>query len=390
MYSNTRFSELLKPLRTGSFERLVNKHATDFHCKGFSSWQHLCVMLFSHLSHARSLREVEAGFNQHASAHYHLGCRAVRRSTLSDANNRRDPAVFRELAQTLMASVHRKIRKSFKHRLYLLDSSPTHLAGHGYDAWTEKTRVRSNQGLKLHMVIQGDANIPVFTSLTPPNVTDVEVGREIAIEPGATYVFDKGYCDYNWWLRFTRQRAYFVTRFKHNAALVVTEKRAPEGENILSDEVVCFKNRHPGGQRINAHYATALRRISVEREDGKKPLVIATNDFERSAEEIAALYKQRWDIELFFKWLKQHLKLKRFVGKSERSVKTQIYIAIIAYLLLYLARSNRLFAHAPDLHLLLAELRTGLFQRPETDYAVAKRRREKHQELARCQAQMAL
>jgi IS4 transposase len=390
MFSNTRFAELLKPLRGLSFSRLVDKHRADFHCKGFSSWQHLCVMLFAHLGHARSLREVEVGFNQASGAHYHLGCSPVRRSTLADANAKRNPELFREVTEALMAGVHRGLRKELKHQLYLMDASHIQLIGHGYDAWTEASRVRSNQGLKLHLMLQGDASTPVFTQLTPPNVNDIDVARNLTIEPGATYVFDKGYTDYNWWHRFSEQGACFVTRFKYNAALTVVATHTVSGEAILSDETVQFTHRHPSAQRINRHYATPLRRIRVQREAGAKPLIIATNDFERSAEEIAALYKQRWRIELFFKWIKQHLKIKRFLGKSLTSVTTQLYTALIAYLLLYLARAREMFAHAPDLHLLLAELRTGLFQRPETEYAIAKRRRRRIEEIIRKQGQLAL
>ncbi|TCS33248.1 IS4 family transposase [Reinekea marinisedimentorum] len=227
----------------------------------------------------------------------------------------------------------------------------------------------------------------MHASITPANINDINVGRTLPIETGATYVFDKGYYDYNWWFKLDQAESYFVTRFKHNAGLNQLKTRSltqkDEDYGILNDEVVAFKNRRPGGGRINHYHGTALRRVTVSRPDKTKDLVIATNDFQRSAQEIAELYKKRWGIELFFKWLKQNLKIKRFLGRSENAVRLQIFTAIITYLLAYL--SHRRSNTHQSLTLWLVELREGLFLRKDTAYATEKRRRQEVQELARTQ-----
>ena len=181
-----------------------------------------------------------------------------------------------------------------------------------------------------------------------------------------SHVFDKGYCDYGWWWRIQQSGARFVTRFKRNANVVVQHARpipkAARGA-ILRDEIVRFGNKHPRGGRRNP-YTAALRRIEVARA-GKAPLVLATNDLKSSALTIAARYQARWQIELFFKWIKQHLRIKRFLGRSERAVRIQILTALIAYLLLALyARANGV---KHSLWMLLGELRSTLFQRPDTE-----------------------
>jgi putative transposase len=196
----------------------------------------------------------------------------------------------------------------------------------------------------------------------------------VPIEPGATYVFDKAYVDYNWWHDIHTQGAYFVTRFKRNAALRVKTDREvpPEAASIvLKDQIVQFAHRRQGGGRHN-RYEGELRRVEVARE-GDTPLVFATNDLESTASEIAQLYKDRWQVELFFKWIKQHLNIKRLCGRSENAVRIQVLTALISYLLLTLYKQ----AHGVKKSLwdLLAELRSTLFQRPSVEAAQYQRRR---------------
>lgn len=274
MYTNTRFGELMKGIPRGMFERLAKKHQADKYSKGLRCWDQFAAMLYGQVTGSRSLRDLELSFNSHEGHHYHLGARTIRRSTLADANNKRDVAVYGKI--------------------------------------------------------------------TPSNVPDLNDARQMKIEAGATYVFDKGYYDFN------------------------------------SDEAVRFKNRRPGGGRIN-EYINPLRRVTLYREDHDTPLVLLTNDFNRSAEEVAALYKQRWQIELFFKWLKQNLKIKRFLGRSENAVKPQIYIEIIAYVLLWLYRKAEGMGRSlTDCARLLA---AGAFQRPASEYRMWKRRRQQRKEL---------
>lgn len=386
MYSMTRFGELMKGLPRCRFERAVKDFGSDKHSKGFRSWDQLLAMLYAQYSGSRSLRELEAGFNTQAIHHYHLGSREIKRSTLADANNKRSCELFSYLCNQLFQQANRKLKRELKELLYLIDSTPIPLKGLGYDEWTIAHRNDRTQGLKVHMALASSGAVPVYQQITPPNVNDVEIGREIALEPGATYVFDKGYCDYNWWYQIEQQGALFVTRFKKNAGLEEVEQRmlpADEESLVLEDAIVRFKNRRPGGHRVNHYHGTSLRRVVIDRADKQTPLILATNDFERSAEEIGELYRQRWEIELFFKWLKQNLKIKKFLGHSENAVKVQIYTALIAYMLVQLYRQRN--GIKESLYLCLVILRTGLFQRPDTERVVKERRRKRWHDINKIQ-----
>ena len=378
MYTNTRFGELMKGIPRGMFERLAKKHQADKYSKGFRCWDQFAAMLYGQVTGSQSLRDLELSFNSHERHHYHLGARTIRRSTLADANNKRDVALYESLCQQLLLRARGQLKAQVSDMLYLLDSTPIPLKGLGYGDWAANGH--RTPGLKVHMVIEGNQHVPVYGKITPSNVPDLNDARQMKIEAGATYVFDKGYYDFNWWHRINEEDALFVTRAKHNAALKLVNSHSIEGcgAHILSDEAVCFKNRRPGGGRIN-EYIDPLRRVTVYREDHDTPLVLLTNDFTRSADEVAALYKQRWQIELFFKWLKQNLKIKRFLGRSENAVKTQIYIAIIAYVLLWLYRkAEGMGCSLTDCARLLA---SAAFQRPRSEYSIWKRRRQQREEL---------
>lgn len=379
MYRNTRFGEILKGLSRGAFDRLVNEHESDKYCKGFRTWDQLVAMIYAQFSQCQSLREVESSFNNQAMHHYHLNCNEVKRSTLADANSKKDSSVFLATCQLLLTQASRKMRKEVKKHLCLLDSSPIVLKGHGYDEWTKENRTRRIQGVKMHMLFSPEIEIPMYLNISDANVNDINDAMNIVIESGSTYVFDKGYYDYNWWYEIEDKGAYFVTRFKRNCALEVLQHNPiPEQEStiVLADYVVRFSNKNPGGGRKN-RYKKQLRQIIIDRPDHKTPLVLATNDFSRSALDIAQCYKDRWQIELFFKWLKQNLKIKKYLGRSENAVRIQIATAIISYLLLALYR------HTKQLKLSMKEtfvlLRTSLFQRQELGDYEKKRRRKKQQ-----------
>ena len=195
-----------------------------------------------------------------------------------------------------------------------------------------------------------------------------------------------GYCDYNWWHQIDQEGAFFVTRLKRNASIRVLKSRSTEGD-ILSDEVIEFKNKWPGGGRKN-NYVKPLRRIVVHREDHVDPLVLVTNLMGVPVEEVAALYKQRWAIVLWFKWVKQNLKIKKFLGQSENAVKIQILVALITYLIADLYR--QLCGSRRGFYLWLAELKSTLFQRPRLEFEVLKRRRKWKSDFQIHQAQLAL
>lgn len=379
MYRNTRLGDVMKGLPRGFFDRVVEEAEADKYSKGFSSWDQLLVMVYGQISGSTSLRSLLSRYNSHKAQHYHLGTREIKRSTLADANGKRSTEVFTVLCGHLLQQAHRGVRKECRDLLYLLDSTPIPLKGHGHE-WTHAHKTARSAGLKLHMLYAPQAEVPVYGHITAPNVNDIEDARGLSIEEGATYVFDKGYCDYNWWHEIEQCGAEFVTRFKSNASLVkVQDRLIPKDKQaiILEDSVVRFKHKHPGGGRVN-HYQLPLRRIVVHRPDKARPLILATNKLECPAEEVAELYKARWGIELFFKWLKQNLKIKRFLGRSENAVRIQILTALIAYLLIHAFRRRHQIT--TSLHLLVAELSVTLFQRPQTDKYMANRYRRRRME----------
>lgn len=379
MFRVSRFADVLKLLPRGFFDRLVEQHEADRYRKRFSCWQQLVVMMYAQFSGSSSLRVLESSFNAHSAHHYHLGCKDLKRSTLSDMNGSAPVEVFATLAQQLMQQARGKLRKEGGELLRLLDSSSLTLKGHGFDAWTADNSTRNTQGLKLHVLFGLCEHAPLAQGISAANLNDIDYARTLPIEAGAIYVFDKGYCDYSWWWRIHCSKARFVTRFKRNAKLEVLEDRriAKDAQGIiLKDQIVRFANKHPGGGRKNP-YHLPLRRIEVARED-KPPLVLATNDLKRSAKSIAERYRARWQIELFFKWIKQHLRIKRFFGKSENAVRIQILTALIAYLLIALyAQQHKL---KKSLWLILSELRVTLFQRPNDELHRHRRWRQRRSE----------
>lgn len=375
MFSVSRFGELLKHLPRGVFDRAVKTHQADKHRKGFSCWRQMIAMVYAQVAGASSLRVIESGFNAHSAHHYHLGSEEVRRSTLAEANARHGWEVFALVAGSLMQQVQRCVRHEAQEFLRLIDSSSITLQGRGFDAWTQARRTRNTQGMKLHVVFGLPEQAPLSQSMTLANVNDIEYARELGLERGVIYVFDKAYCDYSWWWRIEQSGAKFVTRFKRNARLEVLEERAiarAAREVILKDEIVRLSNKNPGAGRSNP-YRKALRRIEVARE-GKPALVLATNDLKSSALRIAERYRARWQIELFFKWIKQHLRIKSLLGRSENAVRTQLLCALIAYLLCLLDAKAKKAKTTLWLH--LSELRGTLFQRPQAERARHRRWRE--------------
>lgn len=376
MFRVSPFAAVLKLLPRGLFDRLVEQHTADKYRKRFSCWQQLVVMTYAQLCEASSLRVLESSFNAQRAHHYHLGCGALKRSTLADMNASASLPVFEQLAGALMQQARGKLRKEGGELLRLLDSSSLTLKGHGFDDWTAGNRTRNTQGLKLHVLFGLPERTPLAQAISAANLNDIDYARTLPLQAGAIYVFDKGYCDYSWWWRIACSKARFVTRFKRNAKLEVVEDRgiAKSAHGIiLTDQIVRFANQHPGGGRKNP-YRLPLRRIEVARED-RLPLVLATNDLKSPAQNIAERYRARWQIELFFKWIKQHLRIKRFFGKSEKAVRVQILTALIAYLLVALYAQQRRLKHS--LWLVLSELRATLFQRPDDERDRHRRWRER-------------
>jgi putative transposase len=361
-YENTVFGSLLKAVPRRRFATIVARHGGDKYVKGFSSWDHLVSLVFGQLGGLSSLREVETVWNAQAVHHYHLGSGPIRRSTLSDANRRRPSAVFAEVFAELSAMAAGALAREGQQVLRLIDATPIPLSRlHKWAEWNGRTR-----GLKTHVIYDPEADRPVHLEITAATVNDVVAGRRQPIEPGATYVFDKAYADYAWWQRLHEAGCRFVTRPKSNVRLRVLTELPVGGDDrqtaaIESDSVVELASQ----QRLRL--PISLRRIVLRREDNRL-LTILSNDLDRSAGAIAALYRKRWQIELLFRWLKQHLKIRTFLGRSENAIRLQILAAMIAYLLLRIAardsRSNLLALRFADL------VRTRLFEhRSVTDLA---------------------
>lgn len=378
MFSITTFSEILKGLPRGTFDQLVTRHNADKYCKKFGHWDHLIAMLYGQLSGTVGLRPLVASFNSHSAHHYHLGnVSPVKRATLADANEKRSDLVFGQIATWLMGQASREIRKEGKELMYLLDSTSITLKGREFDRWTSANRTRNTQGLKLHILLDAAHEVPAWSRFSSANVNDVELASEVPLQKDALYVFDKGYCDYNWWHRIDGAGARFVTRFKSNAALLLVEERAIADDVldfVLSDRVVRFKSKQATGGRANL-YKQPLRCIKVIRPDTGTPLVLATNDMQSSAVEIARRYKDRWAIELFFKWIKQHLRIKKFFGRTENAVRIQILTALISYLLVALYKQRH--GLKQTLWECLCVISATLFQRRDTEKSWYRRRQEK-------------
>ena len=354
-YQNTVLGYLLKALPRRRFAAIVDRHKGDRYIKGFSSWDHLVTLISAQLGGLSSLREVQAVWNAQAAHHYHLGSGAIRRSTLSDANRRRPSAIFAETFAELSALAAGALPRHGKEMLRLIDATPIPLTKlHKWADWNGRTR-----GLKGHVVYDPDADRPVRLEITAATVNDVVVGRDQPIEPGVTYVFDKAYVDYAWWRRLADAGCCFVTRPKRNVPLRVIEERPVSNEDrkdarIETDAIVQLASQQ------KARLPIPLRRITLRRDDGRL-LTILSNDVQRSAGDIAGLYRKRWQIELLFRWVKQHLKIRAFLGRSENAIRLQLFAAMIAYLLLRIAahdsRSRLLVLRFADL------VRTRLFER---------------------------
>jgi hypothetical protein len=350
------FHDLLKQIPWSVFDRLVEKHDADWDDRVVKTKAHLIAMLYGQFCGARSLRDIEANLKSHASKLYHLGGCTVSRSALSTANADRPIEVFGGLLSALMGSLQAGYRRKIGDCVRLIDSTSVKLSRMSGNWATFSAGVC---GAKAHIIYDPDADQPLYLMVTPPNVNDITAAKEMPIEAGATYIFDLGYYDFGWWAKLDQAKCRIVTRLKSNTPFAVVENRpVPEGSSILSDRTGHLPARLAASRRNPM--SGLVREVRVVIETGKV-LRIFTNDLEASAQDIADLYKRRWAIELFFRWVKQTLKINHFMGTSENAVRIQIAVAMIAFVLLRLAHDANQIVASP---LAFARLiRTNLMQR---------------------------
>ena len=328
------FSQLLQLFPRLEFEQAVKKHQADRGAKGFTSWAQFVAMLFCQLGRSHTLREICGGLASCEGKLKHLGVpEAPSKSTLAYANEHRPWPLYQTVFEQLLGKCHAAVAASgwkkkfrFKNKLTSLDSSTIDLCLSLYD-WAKFRRTKG--AVKLHLLLDHDGYLPSYAVITDGKKSDIRVARTMKFAAGTVLVMDRGYNDYDWFEELTDQGVFFVTRMKDNADYGVVEKRkTPEKSSVVSDEVIFFYSMAKTGKEC------FFRRIEVWDEDQQKALVFLTNHLEFGATTIAAIYKDRWKVELFFKAIKQNLKIKTFLGTSANAVHTQIWTALIAMLVL--------------------------------------------------------
>lgn len=333
-HHNTVFHTVLKLVPWQVMDRLVDECKANKKVRRLTTQNQFIALLYAQLAGSESLRTIEAGFASHSSKLYHLGACEVSRSTLADANAKRPCAVFSGLLAELMGRCERSLSRKMADAVHLIDATGFRLSALSAD-WAQFSSGVCRA--KLHVVYNPDSGRPNWAELSPANVNDITVAKAMPIKPGATYVFDLGYYDYGWWADLDAAGCRIVTRLKINTPLsVVHDNRLPEGSPVLSD---CIGHLPPRQARSRKNpFQNPVRELRVRTATGKI-LRIVTNDLDAPAEEIAELYKRRWQIELFFRWVKHSLKIRHFLGTSENAVRIQIAVALIAFLLLRAAHA---------------------------------------------------
>jgi hypothetical protein len=349
------FSQLLQLFPRAEFASLVKTYKAERHARGFDSWTQFIAMIFCQLGRAHSLREICGGLASLEGKLNHLGVKdAPKRSTLAYANEHRPAALFEGVFYQLLErcrqfSPKRKFR--FKNKLLSMDATVIDLCLEMFD-WAKFRRTKG--AVKLHLLLDHDGCLPCFGVITEGRVHEINVARNLKLPAETILVIDRGYVDYLWLDTFEPQGAYFVTRLKEGASFEVLEELPHAGGHILLDQII----RLPGSGK-SLREDRILRRTVVWDSVGERELVFLSNNFKLAARTIAAIYKARWQIELFFKALKQNLKIKTFVGTSRNALETQIWTALISMLLLRYLQLRSLIAWS--LSNLVALLRMNLF-----------------------------
>jgi hypothetical protein len=328
-HCNTIFHQMLKLMPRHHLSKLAAEHGTGRKARSFTRWSQLVHLLFMQLTARASLRDGVFSLKARLKSLYHLGVRPVARSTFADANNRRPASFF----EALFAVLYRRClplaprhKFKFKNKLYSLDATVVSLCLTLFP-WASFRRTKA--GIKLHTLLDHDGYLPAFVALTPAREHEVKKARALNLPKGSIVVEDLGYTDYAWYAQLTAQKIFFVTRQKRNARYeVLKHRQVNKNQGLLSDQTV----RLTGARAQEC--PVSLRRIAYRDATTGRRYVFLTNHFRLAAKTIADIYKERWQIEIFFRFIKQNLKIKAFIGNSENAVLSQIYAALIVYLLL--------------------------------------------------------
>ncbi len=339
----TIFSELLKLCPRYQFDKAVERYQGDRYVKTFTTWQQFITMVYSQVKRKDSLRDIESGLWTQSARWYHMGLGSVRRSTLADANNQRDYRVFEDLFYHILSrcqGLTPKHKLRFKNPLYSIDSTTIDLCLSVFP-WA---RFRKTKGaIKMHCLYDHSGALPSFMVVTDGKRHDVRVVKEnsFPLSPDSIVSVDKAYIDYNWLKSLDNNGVFFVTRAKRNINCTVTGQHRPASKGVRKDETISLN-----GPRTSKLYPKELRLIEYHDDDTGKTLVFLTNNFKLAASTIAQIYKSRWQIELFFKWIKQNLKIKSFLGTSKNAVMTQVWVAMCYYLLLVYIKYQTKYANS--------------------------------------------
>jgi hypothetical protein len=338
--SNTKvFAQLMAFGHREVFHRCVEKYDGDVGCRGFSCHDQWLAMAFGQLTYRDSLRDIVTGLEARTPLLYQMGFRSrVTKSTLADANESRDWRIYADWAQTLIAKARRLYAQEdfgieLTQTVYALDATVIDLCLSVFP-WAHFRSTKA--AIKLHTLLDLRGSIPSFMVITDGLVHEVNIIDELPIESGAIYIMDRGYTDYQRLHRFHSEGAFFVIRAKSNLKFRVVESRPVDKESGLRcDQTIRFQ-----GAQARKDYPDTLRRVRFYDAEQKRSLVFLTNHFHLSALTIANLYRCRWQVELFFRWIKQHLRIHKFVGTSQNAVRLQIWVAISAYLLVAIAKKE--------------------------------------------------
>ncbi|WP_295624072.1 IS4 family transposase [uncultured Nitrosomonas sp.] len=327
---NTIFSQILKFVPRHEFETLAKEHHSGRSFRTASRWSQFVTLAMAQLAGRKSLRDIVENISVQAHRLYHLGSVKLTRSNLSRINEDKPYALYESLAGKLLSRCQGMTpghNFRFKNPLYSLDTSTIDLCLSVFP-WANFRTTKS--AIKLHVGLNHSGYLPEFVAITEGKTSDVEIGRTLQFPHGSIVAVDRGYCDYGWYNQLTEKKIFFITRLKSNTKFkVVSREPVLKYKGLSSDQIIKFT-----GLKSAKECPTQLRRIGYRDKETGKHYVFLTNNFKLSAKTIANIYKARWQVELFFKWIKQNLKIKTFVGTSKNAVMTQVWIAVCVYLLL--------------------------------------------------------